>query len=100
MNRDLTDKRLSLLLLSSAGLLSIASMTVLYRFSKGFSESLLETESGKIALAALWPAVMLTAANFVYQLIIRSSMPFSRRMLIGYVVCEVLYSCFLFALKM
>jgi hypothetical protein len=47
----------------------------------------------------LFAAVMLIVANFVYQLIIKFEIPFSRPMLIGYVVCEVLYSGFLFALK-
>ncbi len=99
MSKYLTDDRLSLLLLCSTVLMFIASVTVLYRFSDGFSQSLLETESGKIALAVLFAAVMLIVANFVYQLIIKFSIPFSRPMLIGYVVCEVLYSGFLFALK-
>jgi len=34
-----------------------------------------------------------------YTVFIKFSIPFSRPMLIGYVVCEVLYSGFLFALK-
>ena len=99
MNKCLTNDRLSLVLLCSAVLMFIAAATVLYRFSNSFSESLLETESGKTALVVLFAAVMLIVANFVYQLIIKFEIPFSRPMLIGYVVCEVLYSGFLFALK-
>lgn len=98
MNQHLTDDRLSLLLLCSAIMTFLAAATVLYRFSDGFSESLLETESGKVALAVLFAAVMLIAANFVYQLIIKNKIPFSRPMMVGYVVCEVLYSGFMFAL--
>lgn len=99
MKNFLTDERLSLLLICSATLMFIAATTVLYRFSNGFSESPLETESGKIALAALFAAVMLIAANFVYQLVIKFAIPFSRPMLIGYVACEALYSGFMFALQ-
>jgi hypothetical protein len=99
MNKYFTNDCLSLLLLCSAVLMFLAAITVLYRFSNGFSESLLETEPGKIALVVLFAAVMLIVANFVYQLVIKFSIPFSRPMLIGYVVCEVLYSGFLFALK-
>ncbi len=78
----------------------MAAATLLYRFSNGFSESLMETETGKIVLVVLFAALMLIAANFVYQLIIRFAIPFSRPMLIGYVVCEMLYSGFMFALHM
>jgi multisubunit Na+/H+ antiporter MnhG subunit len=99
MKERLTDECLSLVLLCSAVLMFIAAATLLYRFSDGFSESLLETESGKIALAVLFAAVMLIAANFVYQLVIKFAIPFSRPMLIGYVACEVLYSGFMFALQ-
>ncbi|MGQ9806476.1 MAG: hypothetical protein ACUVRP_10435 [Chlorobiales bacterium] len=99
MRNFLTDDRLSHLLLGSALLIFIAATTVLYRFSDGFSESLLDTETGKIALVVLLAAVLLLAANFVYQLIIKFAIPFSRPMLIGYVVCEVLYSGFMFALR-
>ncbi len=99
MKNLLTDDRLSLLLLGSAVLMFLAATTVLYRFSDGFSESLLETEKGKIALAVLFAAVMLIAANFVYQLIIKFAIPFSRPMLMGYVACEMLYSGFMFALN-
>lgn len=99
MKNYLTDDRLSRLLLCSAVLMFLAASTLLYRFSDGFSESLLETEAGKIALVVLLAAVMLIAANFVYQLIIKFAIPFSRPMLIGYVACEVLYSGFMFALQ-
>lgn len=56
MKEWLTDERLSIVLLCSAVLMFIAAATLLYRFSDGFSESLLETESGKIALAVLFAA--------------------------------------------
>lgn len=98
MKEHLTDERLSLLLLCSTVLMFIAATTLLYRFSNGFSESLLETEAGKIALVVLFAALMLIAANFVYQLIIKFAIPFSRPMLMGYVAFEVFYSGFMFAL--
>ncbi|MCS6990145.1 MAG: hypothetical protein NZM06_11585 [Chloroherpetonaceae bacterium] len=97
MEKRLTNDRLSQLLLGSACLTCVASLVFLFRASAGFSESLLESASGVKAIAALVAALLLIAANFVYQLIIKLGIPFSRPMLLGFIAFEVFYSGFLFA---
>lgn len=97
MEKHLTNDRLSLMLLCSACLTFVASSVLLLRASDGFSRSLLDAPSGATALGALFAAFALMAANFVYQLIIKRGIPFSRPMLLGFVAFELFYSGFLLA---
>lgn len=93
-----SDKSLPVLLLCSAMFGVIAGAVMIYRFTDGFSQPLLETDSGVTAFVVLFAGVMLFFANFTYQLVIKLAIPFSRPMLIGFVICEFAYSIFMLAL--
>jgi hypothetical protein len=99
LQKIFSDKSLPLLLLLSALFNIISGIVLLARFTDDFSQPLLDADSGKTAFAVLFAAVMLFFANFTYQLVIKQGIPFSRPMLVGFVVCEIAYSGFMLALR-
>jgi hypothetical protein len=91
----LSESRLSYLLLIAAIFTVIASGVLMFRLTDGFSESISVSGSHGGAIAVLLAGVMLLAANFAYQIVMRLTIPYSRKMLVGFVIGQTLYSMFM-----
>ncbi len=103
MNNDASATKrllaLTYLLLASSAFNFAAAMMALWNATSGFDAPLPTTgESSKITLC-VFTSGLLIAANFTYQLVIRKGIPFSEKMLLGFVVGEVLFSWFVLTLK-
>lgn len=87
-------------LLWGAAIFNFASaLALLHGATEGFSTALPTTQAGASVVGATFAATMLLAGNLVYQLVLQMKIPFSVKMLLGFVVFEVLFSLFLWSLR-
>jgi hypothetical protein len=90
---------LSYLLLASSAFNFAAALIAVWNATGGFELPLPVTgESSKITLT-IFTSGLLIAANLTYQLVLRKGIPFSEKMLVGFVVGEILFSWFVLTLK-
>ena len=90
---------LSYLLLASSAFNFAAALVALWNATGGFALPLPVTgERSKITLT-IFTSGLLIAANLTYQLVLRKGIPFSEKMLVGFVVGEILFSWFVLTLK-
>ncbi|MCS7013373.1 MAG: hypothetical protein RMI34_06430 [Chloroherpetonaceae bacterium] len=88
----------SRLLWLSAVINFVSALMLLHRATDGFSTALPTTQAGSSIVGATFAATMLLIANLVYQLMLQRNIPFSIKMLIGFIFCEMLFSLFLWSL--